>query len=187
MLCTLSWRPAALLAAGGVALMLASPALAQTKPAAPAPAAAPATPPAPSVSASHLAAAAEVVQLSGISRSFNFVVPQFSEQLKQMFGTTRPEIANDLAATLTALQPEFEAQKEEMVQATNRIVAQAMTEDELKEVATFLKTPAGAKYVESQPKIVDALFSEMQVWSRKLSDYMINRVRAELKKKNIEL
>jgi uncharacterized protein len=184
-----SKRPAALFAAGSILLALAAvPAMAQQKaPAAAAAPAAPATPAAPAFTPSHLAVAAEVVQLSGITRSFNFVIPQFSEQMKQMFGTTRPEIATELAAALTSLQPEFEAQKADLVTATNRIVASTMSESELKEVAAFMKTPTGMKYVESQPKIVDALFGEMELWSRKLSDFMLTRVRAELKKKNIEL
>jgi len=182
----LSMRPAALFAVCSLLLAFAAaPALAQQK--APPAAAAPAAPAAPAFTPSHLAAAAEVVQLSGITRSFNFVIPQFSEQMKQMFGTTRPEIATELAAALTALQPEFEAQKADLVATTARIVARTMSEAELKEVGTFMKTPTGMKYVESQPKIVDALFGEMEVWSRKLSDFMLTRVRAELKKKNIEL
>ena len=68
--------------------------------------------------------------------------------MKQMFGTTRPEIATELAAALTSLQPEFEAQKADLVTATNRIVASTMSESELKEVAAFMKTPTGMKYVE---------------------------------------
>ena len=57
----------------------------------------------------------------------------------------------------------------------------------LKEIAGFFKSPAGSRYVAAQPKVLDGLFIEMQAWSRKLSEYMLTRVRAELKKKNIDL
>ncbi len=128
------------------------------------------------------------MQLSGITRSFEFVIPQFSEQMKQMFGTTRPEIATELAAALHRPAARVRGAEGRSGGArTARIVARTMTEAELKEVAAFFKTPTGMKYVDSQPKIMDALFGEMEVWSRKLSDFMLTRVRAELKKKNIEL
>lgn len=161
----------------------AAPALAQTAPAPAAPAApAPAQP-----TASHLAVAKDVVQLSGLSRSFEFVVPQFMDQLRQTFATTRPEIMTELTNTLTQLRPEFEAQKNDLLNAASRIFAGRMTEAELKEVATFFRSPAGQRYVAAQPQMMDDLFQEMQAWSRRLSELMMTRTRAEMKKKNIDM
>ncbi len=159
------------------------------RPAAPAPAPAapaPAAPAAPAPSAAHVAIAKEVVQLSGLSRSFDFVVPQFSEQLRQSFSVTRPEIMKDLTQALQDLRPEFESQREDILNAAARIFAGRMSEADLKEVAAFFKSPAGQRYVAAQPGFMDDFFGEMQAWSRRLSEFMMVRVRAELKKKNIE-
>jgi hypothetical protein len=165
----------------------AVPALAQqTVPATPAPpapaAAAPVQP-----TAAHLAAAKDVIQLSGLSRSFEFVVPQFMDQLRQTFATTRPEIMTELTNTLMQLRPEFEAQKNDLLMAASRIFAGRMSEAELKEVATFFRSPTGQRYVAAQPLMMDDLFQEMQSWSRRLSDLMMTRTRAEMKKKNIDM
>lgn len=173
-----------------LALVLsAAPALAQQAvPATPAPAAPPAAAPAPvQLTAGHLAAAKDVIQLSGLSRSFEFVVPQFMDQLRQTFATTRPEIMTELTTTLAQLRPEFEAQKNDLLTAASRIFASRMTEAELKEVATFFRSPAGQRYVAAQPQVMDDLFQEMQSWSRRLSDLMMTRTRAEMKKKNIDM
>ena len=164
----------------------AAPALAQQAvPATPAPAAPAAAPVQPT--AAHLAAAKDVIQLSGLSRSFEFVVPQFMDQLRQTFATTRPEIMTELGNTLTQLRPEFEAQKNDLLTAASRIFASRMSEAELKEVATFFRSPAGQRYVAAQPQMMDDLFQEMQSWSRRLSDLMMTRTRVEMKKKNIDM
>lgn len=167
-----------------LALSTASALAQQAVPATPAPAA-PAAPAQPT--AAHLAAAKDVIQLSGLSRSFEFVVPQFMDQLRQTFATTRPEIMTELTNTLTQLRPEFEAQKNDLLTSASRIFAGRMNEAELKEVATFFRSPAGQRYVAAQPQMMDDLFQEMQAWSRRLSDLMMTRTRAEMKKKNIDM
>lgn len=174
----------ALVAGAGVALAQQAPA---QRPAAPAPApAAPVAPAPPALTAAHLAIAKDVVLSSGLSRSFEGVIPQFSEQLRQSFASTRPEIMKDLAQTLQDLRPEFEAQREDLLNAAARVFASRVSEADLKEIATFFKSPAGMRYVAAQPMVMDDLFGEMQAWSRRVSEFMMTRTRAELKKKNID-
>lgn len=166
-----------------LALCSVTPVLAQ-QPAAPA---APAQPAALPIPASQLAAARELVISSGMSRGFDALIPQFMEQLKATFAASRPEIAKELADTLTQLRPEFDQKRDEMVDTAARLYAQALSESDLKNIAAFFKSPSGTAYVASQPKVLDGLFGAMQAWSRGLSEFMLTRVRAELKKKNIDL
>lgn len=135
------------------------------------------------VSSTHLGAAREVVTLSGITRSFDAIVPQFAEQVKQTFGTTRPELNADLEQVLTAIKPEMEDRKSEMVALAANTFAQRLTEAELTDIAAFFKSPSGRRYVEMQPQILDEMFAEMQGWTQRLSEFIITRVRAEMKKK----
>jgi hypothetical protein len=147
----------------------------------------PAQPAAPPISPSHLAIARDLVISSGMSRGFDALIPQFMEQLKQTFAASRPEIAKELADTLTQLRPEFDAKRDEIVDTAARLYAQALSENDLKNIAAFFKSPSGSAYVASQPRVLDGLFGAMQAWSRGLSEFMLTRVRAELKKKNIDL
>lgn len=143
--------------------------------------------PAQQIAASHLSAAREVVTLSGITRSFDAIVPQFAEQVKQTFGTTRPELNADLEQVLTAIRPEMEDRKTEMVTLAANTFAQRLTEAELTDIAAFFKSPAGRRYVEMQPLILDEMFAEMQGWTQRLSEFIVTRVRAEMKKKGHSL
>lgn len=162
-------RLASRLAAASVALaLLAGAAAAQTAPAQP--------------SASHLALATEVAVNSGITRSFDSVTAPLLEELRQM-QVARPEIKKDLEEVVEMLKPEMELQKKRMVTATGRAFAAHMTEAELRDVATFFKSPVGRKYVEKQPPIFDDIMREMTNWSREVEEYVLIRAKAEMQKR----
>jgi uncharacterized protein len=189
---TLRRRSGLALAAAGFGLALAiAPVAAQTAqpaPAQPAPAPSAAPQPLPGTpTASHVAAARDVIQASGLARSFDFLVPQMMDQLRNAFAQTRPEIMDELTKTMLALRPEFESQREEVLQAAAKVYATYLTEAELKDISAFFKSPSGARYVNTQPPLLDQLYTELQSWNRKTSDQMLARVRAEMKKKNIEM
>ncbi len=179
-----------LIAALGLALLaLPSAALAQ-KPAPAKPAAQPATPaantPAPAFTPSHLALAREVMLSSGIARSFDSVLPAFADQIRKQT-VTRPELAKDLDEVLVSLQPEMELQKQRMIDIAARTYASKFSEAELKEIATFFRSPAGKHYVEAQPQLLDEMVQEMQDWTQDVSEYVMVRVRAEMGKRGHQM
>ncbi|MBK3396532.1 MULTISPECIES: DUF2059 domain-containing protein [Methylobacterium] len=176
----MSPRRSRILLAGLLAASLATPALAQTKPASPV------APQAGTITPSHLALAKEVMLSSGIARSFDSILPAFGEQIKQA-AVTRPELSKDLGEVLEKLQPELELQKQRIIETASRIYANKLTEAELRDVATFFRSPAGKRYVETQPQVLDDMVQAMQTWTQEVSEYMMVRVRAEMGKRGHQL
>ncbi|GJD64243.1 DUF2059 domain-containing protein [Methylobacterium frigidaeris] len=174
---------AGLLAATVCSPILASPALAQAKPAAPA---APAAPQPAAITPSHLALAKEVMLSSGIARSFDSILPAFGEQIKQA-AVTRPELTKDLAEVIEKMQPELELQKQRIIDTASRIYANKLTEAELRDIATFFRSASGKRYVETQPQVLDDMVQAMQTWTQEVSEYMMVRVRAEMGKRGHQL
>ncbi|MGC5778414.1 DUF2059 domain-containing protein [Methylobacterium sp. NFXW15] len=163
-----------------------TPVLAQVKK--PAPAAAPATaaPAAPTYSANHLALAREVMLSSGIARSFDSIIPSFADQIRKQ-AITRPEIQKDLEEVLIAIQPEMELQKQRLIDIAARTYAAKFSEAELTDIANFFRSPAGKRYVEMQPALLDEMVRAMQGWTEEVSEYIMVRVRAEMAKRGHEL
>jgi hypothetical protein len=152
--------------------------------------AAPATPSAPNLSpadAAHLAAARRLVVASGMSRSFNIVIPQYMDQIGTALTQTRPELIRDLNVVLTELKPEFDKQADEMADVAAQIYVKLMSEADLKAAVGFFESPAGKQYVATQPAFLTDLVTAMQGWQGKISTNMMTRVRAEMKKKGHEL
>ena len=137
-------------------------------------------------SASHLAAARELVDLTGVLSPVNDLVPAFVDQIRKQ-NVTRPELSKDLEDVLKALQPEMQLQRQQVTNIVSRTYAKWLTEPELKEVNTFFKTPAGAKYAKVQPDLVDDVVNDVQVWTQQASEYLMVRVRAEMAKRGHQL
>ncbi len=162
-------------------LACASPSIAQQAPAAsaaPAPAA---------IGEAHLTAAREVVTGSGLARTFEGMVPQIADQIRSGYSRTRPEVIKDMEEALKPIIADLNKQTEQMIIASARLYATRIPEPELKEIAAFFKSAAGQKYVSSQGQIMNELFTEMQVFSQTLGNVMMDRLREELRKKNIQL
>ena len=183
----LSLRLAGALLAASV---IGSPASAQTPPLPsgtfmPPPGAAPAAPPAPA--ASHLAAARQLVLASGLARAFLGVVPDMASKLNANLSQTRPEIARDLKATLDALQSEFATYNEDIVTFAGVVYTTLMSEQECKDALAYFNSPVGKKFVDVQPGVFANMGPAMGEWSKSVSVRMMDRVRAEMKKKGHEL
>ncbi len=138
--------------------------------------------PTPAPSAEQIALGRDVVQNSGVSRSFDAIIPQFAEQIRQSL-VTRPELKKDLDEVLGGIKDLLDTQREDMVNRSAMIYARTLSASELKDIATFFKSSAGKKYVESQPVVLDQLFNEMQTWSQRASEAVMLRVRDDMKKR----
>lgn len=132
--------------------------------------------------ASHLAAARELMQTTGVLAPVDDLIPAFLEQIRKQ-NVTRPEVGKDLNEVLQALQPELQLQRQQITNVVSRTYAKWLTEQELKEVNAFFKTPTGTKFNKVQPDLVDAVVNDVQVWTQQASEYVMVRVRAEMTKR----
>ncbi len=147
---------------------------------------APAAPPL-QVTQAHVDAAREVVVLTGISKTYDLFYPQLADSLVNTLSRTRPELRNDLIATVKALKPEFDKRDAEMVDTTARYFASVMSLQALKDTATFFKSEAGKQYVMMQPQVIDQMMAALDVWNRRMSEDLMTRVREEMRKKGHSL
>jgi hypothetical protein len=134
-----------------------------------------------------VASARAIIASSGISRSFDALVPQMLGQLERNVLATRPEIKDKLHATLLQLEPEFMKSEDQVVSAASLSLAKRMSEADLKDTAAFFESPAGKKYVQAQPDALSDIVAALQGWQQKLSTDMMTRVREEMRKQGIEL
>ncbi len=159
---------------------LSGPAAAQT--AAPPPVA----PVAPQLSPAHVEMAVEVVKLSGMGRSLDVIVPQMVDRAKALFIQTRPEIAGEVDKSVKALQGSFDKENAEAMSIAGKAFAARLSEAELKDISAFFKSPVGQKFVSSQPAIMDVMFRDLDDFTARLSQIVIDRLRDDLKKRGVQ-
>jgi hypothetical protein len=123
---------------------------------------------------------------SGIARSFDSIIPTMAEQIRKN-AVTRPDLAKDLDEVLKGLDSEMELQKQRLINIAARIYAKRLNEAELTDIVTFFRSPAGKRYVETQPQILDDMVGAMQDWTQEVSEYIMVRTRAEMGKRGHQL
>ena len=131
----------------------------------------------------HIEKARQLILATGISRSFEIIIPEFMDQIGNTLTQARPDLVADMNVVLTDLKPEFDRQSAEMIDQSARIYAMLLSEKEIDAILSFFNSEAGRKYVGAQPLFLNQLVSGMQAWQQKISINMMARVRAEMKKK----
>jgi uncharacterized protein len=159
-----------------------TPPAAPAAPAATAPAAT--APAAPSPAA--IAAADKILGTIGLKQSIAIVVPGMMQELETNLTRTRPEIKDSLRATLKAIQPEFDQTARQTYIQAESMLASLMSEQDITQVAAFFDSPAGKKYVEVTPVFLQNLSDVTGNWREKLSTDILERARAEMKKKKVD-
>ncbi|ALK08584.1 DUF2059 domain-containing protein [Blastochloris viridis] len=146
-----------------------------------------ATPSATQTSPAQVQLARELIETNGSLRALDEIVPAYLEQTRRMFAANNPDVAGALGEVATSLRAEFDAKRAEVIDAIARAYAARFTEAELRELVTFYKSPTGKKFVAVLPVVLQESFERMQAWSTKLSEEMVARMRAEMRKKGFEL
>jgi uncharacterized protein len=134
-----------------------------------------------------VADARTIIVASGISKSFDVLVPQMLGMLERNVTATRPEIKDKLHATLLQLEPEFIKSEDSVINAAAVGLAKRLTPAELKDVVAFYQSASGKKYVEATPGMLEDVVAALEAWRQKLSTDMMTRVRDEMKKQGVDL
>jgi len=81
------------------------------------------------------------------------------------------------------MRKEGAARREELHKEIALGYASAFTEQELKDMIAFYKTPLGKKMIEQEPKAGEDATKRAQVWIDRYAETVIAKMRAEMKKR----
>jgi uncharacterized protein len=138
-------------------------------------------------SAAAVSMARELIALKGATGMYDPVLRGVVEQAKIVLLRTNPMLSKELTEVTNKLHAEYAAKLQELRDISARIYAARFSEKELKDALTFYKTPLGKKLIQQEPQILDQSMKEVQSWGDKLSEEVIVRMRAEMKKKGHDL
>jgi hypothetical protein len=141
----------------------------------------------PAPSASAIATARDLVVTKGGNAMFDPVIVSVVQQTKGALLQTNPQLAKDLNDVATQVQSEFASRRDELLTYAAKQYADRFSEQELKDMLAFYKSPLGKKMSNVEPQVLDATFEYIQQWGQKVSEDVMNRFRAEMKKKGHNL
>jgi uncharacterized protein len=138
-------------------------------------------------SATALATAKELITVKGATALWAPLVPGVIEQAKSVFLQTNPTLGKDLNEVATKLRAEYAPRSVEVLNDVAKLYATRFTEQELKDALAFYKSPLGRKMVTEEPSILDQSMRNAQNWANRLSEEVINKMRAEMKKRGHDI
>ena len=138
-------------------------------------------------SAASVALAREVVEAKGALNMFDSVIVGVIEYHKNVLLQSNPNLQKDLNDVATRLSTEFAPRRANLHAEIARAYASRFTEQELKEILAFYKTPLGKKLIVEEPKGVDDATKRVDEWANKFAEEVLTRIRAEMKKKGHNL
>ena len=141
----------------------------------------------PAPPASAVAAARELVELKGGAAMFDPVIVSVIEQTKAALLQTNPQLSKDLNDVAAQLRTEFTPRRNELMNEAAKLYATAFTEQEIKDMTTFYKSPLGKKMLVTEPQVLDQTFNYIEQWGRRVAEEAMTRFRAEMKKKGHNL
>lgn len=125
--------------------------------------------------------------LKGGSQMFDGMVMGVIESAKDSFLPSNPQLSTPLNEVASQLRREYDPKKAELMNEVARAYARHFTEQELRELLAFYKTTLGKKVLASEANAVEDGFKRAQQWTNDFSDQVLNKMRAEMKKRGYDL
>ncbi len=175
-------RLARMLSATSLALGLAVagvPAVAQQAPATP--------PPLKQAPPAAIAAAKEILAMKNAAAMYASAVPNIVEQTKNQLLQSNLNYQKDLNEVAVVVAQKLAGREKEIGEGMAKIYANEFTEQELKDLVAFYKSPLGQKLISTEPRAIQFSMSYMNQWAQVFAETVNGEFRAEMRKRGKEI
>jgi uncharacterized protein len=170
--------PAACLSLG--LALAALPAGAQQPQGGAAPALKPATP-------ACLANAHEILTMKNAAGMYANAVPNIVQQTKDQLLTTNLNLQKDLNEVALIVAQKLAGREKEIGDGMAQIYCNEFTEQELKDLVAFYKSPLGQKLLTAEPRAIQFSMSYMNQWAQNFAEIVNGEFRAEMRKRGKQI
>lgn len=130
-----------------------------------------------------VALARDVIIAKGVAGVIEPVVRGVIESVKNRFVPTNPNLTRELNDVAIILHKELDGKSSEVIDEMARTYASRFTEQELKDLLAFYKSPLGQKYIREEPVAIDEGMKRAEQWTDAFAETVMSRMRNEMQKK----
>jgi hypothetical protein len=134
-----------------------------------------------------LAAAKEILAMKNANAMYASAVPNVVEQTKNALMQNNLNYQKDLNEVAVIVAKNLAGREKEIGEGMAQIYANEFTEQELKDLVTFYKTPLGQKLLGTEPRAIQFSMSYMNQWGQVFAQTVNDAFRAEMKKRGKEI
>jgi uncharacterized protein len=134
-----------------------------------------------------IAAAKEILAMKNASGMYQNAVPSIVQQTKDTLLQSNLNYQKDLNEVAVIVAQNLAGREKEIGEGMARIYANEFTEQELKDLVTFYKSPLGQKLLASEPKAIQLSMSYMNQWAQQFAETVNGEFRAEMRKRGKQI
>ena len=134
-----------------------------------------------------IASAKEILTLKKAEAMYANAVPNLVERTKTTLLQSNLNYQKDLNEVALIVAKSLAGREKEIGDGMAKIYASEFTEQELKDLVTFYKSPLGQKLIAQEPKAIEASMGYMNEWARQFSEVVNGTFRAEMRKRGKEI
>jgi hypothetical protein len=142
---------------------------------------------APPPSQAALLLAKQILEIKHADSIFDPLIRGVVIKTRDFFMQTNFMWGKDLNEVADNLIKQYSARSGELMNGAAHIYASHFTEPELKQLLTFYQSPLGHKVIAEEPKAADETMTLASSWADNLSEEVINKMRAEMKKRGHDM
>jgi hypothetical protein len=134
-----------------------------------------------------IAAAKEILAMKNASAMYANAVPNLVEQTKNVLMQSNLNYQKDLNEVAVIVAKALAGREKEIGEGMAQVYANEFTEQELKDLVTFYKSPLGQKLLSSEPRAIQFSMSYMNQWAQQFAETINGQFRAEMKKRGKDI
>jgi hypothetical protein len=144
--------------------------------------------PAPkTASPAAIAAAKEILSMKNASGMYVNAVPNIVARTKDVLLQNNLNYQKDLNEVAVIVAQSLAGREKEIGEGMAQIYASEFTEQELKDLVTFYKSPLGQKLLATEPIAIQRSMSYMNEWAQSFAEVVNGQFRAEMRKRGKEI
>jgi hypothetical protein len=151
------------------------------------PAVAQQAPPLKQASPAALAAAKEILAMKNASAMYANAVPNIVQQTKDQLMQSNLNYQKDLNEVAVVVAQKLAGREKEIGEGMANVYANEFSEQELKDLVTFYKSPLGQKLLGSEPRAIQFSMSYMNQWAQNFAETVNGEFRGEMRKRGKQI
>jgi uncharacterized protein len=134
-----------------------------------------------------IAAAKEILTMKHASSMYDAAVPNIVERTKEQLIESNLNYQKDLNEVAVVVAKNLAGREQEIGEGMAKVFASEFTEQELKDLVTFYKSPLGQKLLNTEPKAIQESMVYMNQWAQQFAQVVNGEFRAEMRKRGKQI
>jgi hypothetical protein len=139
------------------------------------------------VSPAAMAAATEILKMKNAAAMYGSAVPNIVEQTKNALLQSNLNYQKDLNEVAVIVAQKLAGREKEIGEGMAKIYGNEFTEQELKDLVTFYKSPLGQKLLSTEPRAIQFSMDYMNQWAQLFTETVNGEFRAEMRKRGKQI